>query len=102
MSQPMPEDDGPQPDVVRFTPEFLKWACEQVTEEELIAGLREVQANGALGSEELLSVLDAEPPSGKSNVAVRRYSFKELMARVTPDNLRAEVSTGPPVGRETL
>jgi hypothetical protein len=35
-------------------------------------------------------------------VAARRYSFKELMAGVTADNIHAEVATGPPVGREAL
>jgi hypothetical protein len=35
-------------------------------------------------------------------VTPRRYSFKELMAGVTPDNIHAEVETGPPVGREEL
>ncbi len=34
--------------------------------------------------------------------AGRRYRFRELMDRVTPDNLHAEVSTGRPVGREAL
>ena len=32
----------------------------------------------------------------------RRYSFKELMAGVTPQNIHAEVKTGPPVGGEAL
>jgi hypothetical protein len=27
---------------------------------------------------------------------VRRYSFKQLMAGVTPDNIHAEIKTGPP------
>jgi hypothetical protein len=35
-------------------------------------------------------------------VVVRRYSFKELMARVTAQNIHAEVSTGPAVGKEAL
>jgi hypothetical protein len=35
-------------------------------------------------------------------VAVRRYSFKQLMAGVTAANIHAEVKTGPPVGREAL
>jgi hypothetical protein len=35
-------------------------------------------------------------------VVVRRYSFKQLMAGVTPDNIHAEVKTGLPVGREAL
>jgi hypothetical protein len=34
--------------------------------------------------------------------AARRYSFKQLMAGVTPDNLHGEVETGPPVGGEVL
>jgi antitoxin component of MazEF toxin-antitoxin module len=34
--------------------------------------------------------------------AGRRYTFRELMDRVTPDNLHAEISTGRPVGREAL
>jgi antitoxin component of MazEF toxin-antitoxin module len=32
----------------------------------------------------------------------RKYSFKELMAGVTPENIHAEIKTGPPVGREAL
>jgi hypothetical protein len=32
----------------------------------------------------------------------RRYSFKQLMAGVTKDNIHAEVKTGPAVGREAL
>jgi hypothetical protein len=35
-------------------------------------------------------------------VVARRYSFKQLMAGVTAQNIHAEVSTGSPVGRETL
>jgi hypothetical protein len=35
-------------------------------------------------------------------VAARRYSFKELMAGVTAENIHAEVPTGPAVGREAL
>jgi hypothetical protein len=35
-------------------------------------------------------------------VVARRYSFKQLMAGVTSENLHAEVPTGPAVGRETL
>jgi antitoxin component of MazEF toxin-antitoxin module len=33
---------------------------------------------------------------------MRRYSFKELMAGVTPENIHGEVSTGPPQGNEAL
>jgi hypothetical protein len=32
----------------------------------------------------------------------RRYSFKELMAQVTPENIHAEIKTGPAVGGEAL
>lgn len=32
----------------------------------------------------------------------RRYSFKELMAKVTKKNIHAEIDTGPAVGREAL
>jgi hypothetical protein len=32
----------------------------------------------------------------------RRYSFKQLMAGVTEENIHAEVKTGPPVGGEAL
>ncbi len=35
-------------------------------------------------------------------VVARRYSFKELMAGVTKENIHAEVPTGPAVGREAL
>ena len=34
--------------------------------------------------------------------AVRRYTFKQLMAGVTAKNIHAEVQTGPAVGREAL
>ncbi len=34
--------------------------------------------------------------------ARRRYSFKQLMAKVTKKNIHAEVKTGPAVGREAL
>ncbi|HEX5270444.1 MAG TPA: hypothetical protein VFW33_08160 [Gemmataceae bacterium] len=46
--------------VVALTPELLEWARQEVTDEEVLAGLRDVEANGGLGSEELLSVLEAE------------------------------------------
>ena len=32
----------------------------------------------------------------------RRYTFNELMAEVTPENIHAEVDIGPPVGDEAL
>jgi hypothetical protein len=35
-------------------------------------------------------------------VVGRRYSFEQLMAGVTADNIHAEVPTGPAVGREVL
>ncbi len=35
-------------------------------------------------------------------VVARRYSFKQLMAKVTKKNLHAEVKTGRPVGKELL
>jgi antitoxin component of MazEF toxin-antitoxin module len=35
-------------------------------------------------------------------VVARRYSFKQLMAGVTDQNLHGEVNTGPPVGKEAL
>jgi antitoxin component of MazEF toxin-antitoxin module len=35
-------------------------------------------------------------------VVVRRYTFKQLMAKVTKKNIHAEIKTGPPVGREAL
>jgi hypothetical protein len=35
-------------------------------------------------------------------VVGRRYSFKELMAGVTAENIHAEEPTGPAVGREAL
>jgi hypothetical protein len=35
-------------------------------------------------------------------VAARRYSFKELMAGVTAENIHAEMPTGPAMGREAL
>ncbi len=34
--------------------------------------------------------------------AARRYSFKQLMAGVTPKNIHAEVPSGPAVGGEAL
>jgi len=35
-------------------------------------------------------------------VVARRYTFRQLMAGVTKENMHAEVKTGPPVGREGL
>jgi hypothetical protein len=35
-------------------------------------------------------------------VVARRYSFKQLMAGVTAENLHGEVKTGPAVGGEAL
>jgi hypothetical protein len=37
-----------------------------------------------------------------NKVEARRYSFKQLMAGVTRENIHAEVRTGPPVGKEAL
>jgi antitoxin MazE len=31
----------------------------------------------------------------------RRYALTELLKRVTPDNIHAEISSGEPIGRET-
>jgi hypothetical protein len=35
-------------------------------------------------------------------VSARRYTFKELMARVTPKNIHTPIDTGPAVGGEAL
>jgi antitoxin component of MazEF toxin-antitoxin module len=35
-------------------------------------------------------------------VVARRYSFKELMAKVTKKNIHGEIATGPAQGRESL
>jgi antitoxin component of MazEF toxin-antitoxin module len=35
-------------------------------------------------------------------VVARRYSFKQLMAGVTKNNIHGEIKTGPPVGKEAL
>ncbi len=35
-------------------------------------------------------------------VVARRYSFKQLMAGVTKENIHAEIKTGPPRGDEAL
>ena len=35
-------------------------------------------------------------------VVARRYSFKQLMAKVTKKNLHAEIKAGPARGRESL
>jgi antitoxin component of MazEF toxin-antitoxin module len=35
-------------------------------------------------------------------VVGRRYTFKQLMAGVTKENIHAEVDSGPAVGREAL
>jgi antitoxin component of MazEF toxin-antitoxin module len=35
-------------------------------------------------------------------IVARRYSFKELMAKVTSKNIHAEIATGPAVGKEAL
>jgi hypothetical protein len=38
----------------------------------------------------------------KKNKEGRRYTFRGLMAGVTPQNIHKEISTGCPVGREAL
>lgn len=43
-----------------------------------------------------LRVRKSKPKSG------RRFTFRQLMAGVTPENIHGEIKTGPPVGRETL
>ncbi len=35
-------------------------------------------------------------------VVARRYTFKQLMAGVTKENMHAAIKTGPPVGKESL
>jgi hypothetical protein len=35
-------------------------------------------------------------------VVARRYSFKDLMAKVTKKNIHSEIETGPAVGKEAL
>ncbi len=37
-----------------------------------------------------------------NRVAVRRYTFRQLMAGVTKKNLHAEVKLGPALGKEAL
>ncbi len=37
-----------------------------------------------------------------AQLRARLYSFKKLMAGVTPENLHGETDTGPAVGREAL
>ena len=44
-----------------------------------------------------LRVRKAKVPKRK-----RRYTFKELMAGVTPENIHPEVDMGAPVGKEAL
>jgi hypothetical protein len=50
--------------VVRLTPEQLEWYRQRINEEEVVATLRDLRANGGMGSEELLSVLDDEAGAG--------------------------------------
>ncbi len=35
-------------------------------------------------------------------VVARRYTFRQLMAGVTRDNIHAAIQTGPPLGKEAL
>jgi antitoxin component of MazEF toxin-antitoxin module len=35
-------------------------------------------------------------------VVTRRYTFKQLMAGVTKENIHTEIKTGPPRGKEAL
>ena len=35
-------------------------------------------------------------------IVARRYSFKQLMSKVTKKNIHGEIKTGPAVGREAL
>ena len=37
-----------------------------------------------------------------SGVVARPYTFKQLIAGVTKENIHAEIKTGPPVGKEAL
>jgi antitoxin MazE len=38
----------------------------------------------------------------KADAPKRRYTFAELVAGVTPENIHPEVDMGPPVGNEML
>ena len=57
------ESTAPPSGVVRLTPELLEWARQQFNEEEAVAALRDLRANGGISSEELLAVLDGKAES---------------------------------------
>lgn len=46
----------------RHSPEFLAWARSQVTEEELVAGIREIETTGGLTFDEVIADLDPPVP----------------------------------------
>jgi hypothetical protein len=50
----------PFPKSPPLSPELLEWARQQFTEEETVARLRELRANGGLSIDELLADLDPE------------------------------------------
>jgi len=49
-----------------LTPELRAWALAQDTEEEIVAGLREVRATGGLEFRDLLEKLEQELPQGRA------------------------------------
>jgi hypothetical protein len=48
------------PPAVKLTPELLEWARNQFTEEELVAGIREIEATGGLELDDFIRELEQE------------------------------------------
>src|SRR5262245_45633050 len=48
----------PMPEAVRFTPEFLEWARQQFTEEEIVAALRDFEVTGGLELKDFIHELE--------------------------------------------
>lgn len=57
-----PNDADDRPEAVPITPELLEWALKLFSEEEAIAGLREIQETGGLTFAEVIRGLE-EPPA---------------------------------------
>jgi hypothetical protein len=52
--------DGTAPHSGKLTPELLEWARKQFSEEEILAGLREIQQTGGLELRDFIQELEQE------------------------------------------
>lgn len=59
MSQESPRgDETNNPEPMKLTPELLEWARSQFSEEEFLAGLREIQSTGGLQLSDFIHELE--------------------------------------------